>query len=473
MAIRKKLPLPQALWRSTSEESVPDILGTRLVDIYIDELKVWRKRPGLELFLDLGVTDALDGLFWWREQNKLIAVAGGNIYAVNQDTSFTDITGDGLTSGVPVIFATDGTLLVMANGGRMVTWSGVGTTSFMADAQAPTTVDHVFFLDTYLIANTVDTAIWNFSDAGDITAWAALDFESAGTQPDKILAAHTRWRELQFFGEDTLEIWRNDGVNPFSRIDGAFTQRGCGAKYSIQYAGGNANTFIWMDDERRINILKGRQPLIISPPLEDVFRDFVTVSDAVSMLINIGNRIFYILNFPSESKTIVYDLSTQRFYEWGEWDSSVGDWDIFKCSTHSYAKTWNIHFCGDNSTGKIYKMSNDLTDDVGSDMRSVIRTAPITHGTLQRKRTPFVEVRMKRSQGNGGSAPKVMVRVKDDNKDWSPEIEMSLGEIGETETILRLNKMGSYKTRQWEFIHSDNSEFQLIEVEEMVEGLTE
>jgi hypothetical protein len=46
-----------------------------------------------------------------------------------------------------------------------------------------------------------------------------------------------------------------------------------------------------------------------------------------------------------------------------------------------------------------------------------------------------------------------------------------LGLIGETPNIVEIRKLGIYKTRQYEFIHTDNSDFLLNELEEEVEAI--
>ena len=51
----------------------------------------------------------------------------------------------------------------MANGGQMVTYDNTGTTSFMVDADAPTTVSHVAYIDGYLLAtNTATISLFSY-----------------------------------------------------------------------------------------------------------------------------------------------------------------------------------------------------------------------------------------------------------------------------------------------------------------------
>src|SRR5262249_47735087 len=91
-------------------------------DAYIDELGQTQKRPGLTQFINLGTSAPIDGLYWWEQQSIALVVSNGRIWKITDFTgSVTELTGDALNSGVQVTFAPNGTTMVMANGGRMVT----------------------------------------------------------------------------------------------------------------------------------------------------------------------------------------------------------------------------------------------------------------------------------------------------------------------------------------------------------------
>jgi len=52
--------------------------------------------------------------------------------------------------------------------------------------------------------------------------------------------------------------------------------------------------------------------------------------------------------------------------------------------------------------------------------------------------------------------PKLMIRWRDNNRaNWSNEHYISLGNIGETDLILRLKRLGVFRTRQFELVVTD------------------
>lgn len=65
--------------------------------------------------------------------------------------------------------------------------------------------------------------------------------------------------------------------------------------------------------------------------------------------------------------------------------------------------------------------------------------------------------------------PYLSVRWRDDNKEWSREVRIDLGAIGETEVVRRLNCTGSFGTRQYEFSCSEGVSLTFGAAEEDIE----
>ena len=462
----KEIPLPKFIFKD-DEAVLPDMAGARLVDGFINEFGNIVKRPGLSSFIDTTEAEKIDGLFWWDEKEIVIAVSNGNIFSITaSDGAFTQLGGDTLQVGGKVSFASNATTLVMANGGRMVTYTGTGNPAFVADGDAPTTVSHVVFLDQYIVALRSGSAIAHFSAVNDATAWAALDLFTAESKPDDLVSMTAAYGEIHLLGKATKESWIT-GIDPaFIRVDAGTLEVGCIAPDSLVNADG---ILIWLDHRRRVVMLTGRTLRRISTPFDDEIRDITPVTDAKGMYISIGRRSFYIINFPTDDSTYVYDLSTEQWAEWGKWSGSYSE---FICNEYTYAKTWDLHLLGDANTGKIYKMDANIYQDAGAVMRTLVRFGHISHGTMNKKRSKEIKIRLKRAAGGvSDNEPKVKLRWKDDNKLWSNWKELSLGKMGDTDFILSLRRLGMYRTRQYELTHSENSDFILVSMEEDVEVL--
>ena len=87
------------------------------------------KRPGLWAWwrADELPGVGVDGVYWWFPKSLLIVVCGGRVYSfARPDAAPTEITSDlvRLHIGQQVSFVTNGTWLLMANGGPIVAWDG-------------------------------------------------------------------------------------------------------------------------------------------------------------------------------------------------------------------------------------------------------------------------------------------------------------------------------------------------------------
>ena len=463
----RPLPLPKLGYPSAEEAELPSQVGARLVNVFVNEFGSIAKSPGYALFVDLGTGSSVDGLFWSTNRNTVVAVSGGKIYFVDAMGVANDKTGDALELSNPVIFAEDADKVLMANTGRMVSVDDASNSAYVADAQAPLLVSHVAYMNTRSLANVLNGTKWQYSVVNNILDYTAGGFYNADRNPDSLKALHVQDREVALFGDDSIEIWWNDGT-PFSAIQGADHSEGTSATYSIQpYRG----AYFLLDSDRRVALLEQRQLKNISTPIEDEIRKMSHVSDGRSMMINMGNRAYYILTFFAENRTFVFDPTVNSWMEWGAWDSANNRFNRLGFHSHTYAKGFNKHLVGGVSDGKIYHLSPDYTDHAGAEMRSVIRTAYYDHGTSNNKRCAGIRWKVKRGTGEALQEHTFMMRWRDQGRAWTNWLPVSLGKAGDNEFYVQRNKLGMYRARQYELEHTHNSGFILMGIEEDVSAL--
>lgn len=471
----RPISLPNLIFK-TDEAALPDMVGARLMDGFINEFGHIEKRPGLSLFKDMGVTTNIDGMYWWDKKGVAIVVLNGRIYRFTaSDGTFSDVTGtDTLETSGRVSFAEgqDGSsndLLAMANGGKIITYDNDVAPAYMADAQAPQTVSHLAAVDNYLVALTKDSAVFNWSTAGNILAWAALDIATAEFKRDFAVGIYSAFKELVIVGKESIESWITDADSGFVPMRTATMEIGCIAADSFIEKDG---LFMWLDNNRRVVKVTGRTPVPVSGPFDKELRDITSITDARAMFIDIGTRAFYVINFPTDDKTYAYDLSTGKWAEWGTWSITTGAYTEFPCNEYCYSKTWNLHLLGDVSTGKIYKMDAAAYQDNGVVVRTLLRTGHVTHGTGNKKRSSGLRFRVKRGAGGtSDNEPMFKLRYRSDNKGWSNWKQLSLGKMGKTGFYIKTKRLGTYKSRQYEITHSENTPFNLISIEENIEVL--
>jgi len=518
-----KIPIKTPIYQNIEEVGLSKF-SPALIDGYMDESGNTHRRPGNTLWNDLGTGVKVDGLYWWKKKGYLIAVSGGRIFKVTTSGgAVVEITGDTLASGTRAIFCEDGTRVFMANGGKIIHYNDAGTTIAMADADAPTAVSHVGFHDQYLICNNVGTGQMHYSDVGDPLSWNALSFITSESSPDDLIALNIAWREILLLGKESAEIYWDDGATPFSRLEGAYTERGLGAVYSLAFFD---NTWYWLDQTRRFVRIDARTPQVMSTPFDKTIQGFSTIADALGDLCEIDGRTFYILSFPTADRTFVYDYALKHWYEWCWWSDKTASYYRWTGQCICYAKDWNKWFVGSRVDGKIYEMSTSVYTDDGEAIRTLRRTAHVDHGTMVRKRSNSVFLRLKRGTGfpagspsevtgtdaniytcirdhtssaatkpitgsnwafywelsglTGGvwadatsysaHIPYLIVRWKDNNKnEWGNEHQIDLGKVGDTEFVGSLKRLGIYRGRQWEFILSDAVPLVLVDAEEDID----
>lgn len=462
-----KLPINAGLNKAIDEIGLKGY-GAALQDCIVDELGNIHRRPGLTLLCDLGTAAKIDGLYWWDEQEWAVAVSGGETHKIT-DSSGTNaqIAGDTFGTGTRVVFDNYGTDLYAANGAKILQIPNSGNVTAMADGDAPTTVTHPVILDTYLLANQTSTGKSHYSDVGAPTSWSA-NFVTAEAKTDILQAQIAANLSLYLLGKFTLEIWRNDGSTPFVRELQGYIDSGTIAPYSFTLGGGS---LYWLDQERNVVVLPGgtRTPIALSVPMNNYIQGFSTVTDAIGDYIVVGGRPYFVLSFPTEEKTLVWDVINKRFYEWGYWDSSGAVYENWLGNAYCLSPTWNVALVGDKNTGKIYTLDTDSYDDNGDTLRTLIRTSHIDHNTQKyKKRSHSLTFQVKRSNvASEASVTSMTMRWRDNGKSsWSNERTVSLAQVGDTEFRGQLRRMGSYYSRQYEFVVSDDTPLVLVAVEE-------
>lgn len=375
-----------------------------LIDGYLDEAGASVKRPGLsqELDLGLGANNQIDAIYWWEQKGYAIVVSAGSIYKVTRSAgvlSYTDLTGTGtLTSDKRVSIASDGTNVYLANGGRIVYTDGSATTQFIADGDAPTTVTHIGFIDSYLVANEVDTDTWYFSDILDAQSWTASSYATAVGNPDYTTALHIFQRQIYFFGPSTLEIWENDGENPFSRIPAGFYETGCIAPYSVV----NTDTsIIWLNHKKHFVELDYNGSLQELPTdFDKLIQGFDIVSDCTADRIEIDGKPFLVFSFPAENRTLAYNYQQETWSEWRNYVGPSKTYNRWKGNCYAFSPSWNLHLVGGKSDSIIYSMSPDHLDDAGDTIRMKRLTGHLDYGTSKTKRCNELRLRLKRGTAN-------------------------------------------------------------------------
>jgi len=467
--VRAKIPLSKGLYTNSDAMETQDF-ATVLTNCFNTKAGATVKRPGLALAVDLATDKPVEGLYWFNEASHALAVSDGKVFKITKTGatySKSELTGSTLRNATQtggtgrVVFTDDGVNVLMANGGAINYFvAGNSTSGPLADGDAPTAVSHLAYLNGRILANGDGTGKFYWSDIGNSLSWNATSWATAESDADWILHLGVGFKELVLFGEQSIEIWYDDGGTPFVPIPGAFIQRGISSQDSPQFING---VWVFQDEQNNICRMKDREIEIVSTPIEKELKELGNVTDGLSSRIDIAGESFYLISFPYADRTFAWNISGGATDGWSEFSSGAGR---FAGQVHARCTSWASDLVGDKTTGKIWVLSTDNVDDAGTAITATRRTGWIDHGTMNSKNCISLYFKTTDAANDNVTAPVVAFRYRDDGSEtWSSWTNVSMT----GDAIKRVTQLGRYRSRQWEFANSQRCIMDLVMIEEELE----
>lgn len=353
------------------------------------------KRSGATQVVASVASEAVRGMFFWDDQSKLFYCVNNDIYVYNVNTAVSATLSNpfGTTSG-PVGFCLflydDGTSKVVATDGTtLITIDSSNTVVTNADADLPVHLPYPVFLDGYLFLVKSGTADIYNSDLNDPLAWTPGDFISAEMEGDYLVRIVKLNNYIAAMGSNSIEyFWdaANASGSPLQRNDTPIKLNTYLAGFA-QY--GNVLFYIGLNESGQPDVYSLQDFKIDEIGTPTISRYLNSANTNISTwtagVISCKGHTFYVINVGT-TKTYVYDVDTKLWTSWG-WQAtstfpltnSVG------ITTSANAMTY---FTIGTSTSAIYKVSDSLYQDNGTNFTCTIRTESSDFGTLNRKTMP-------------------------------------------------------------------------------------
>ena len=350
--------------------------------------------PGLELFVNLGGYP-VRGTHVVSKTHPFMYIVTGSTFKKVNPSGVDTVLGTLLTATGFISMEDNGTQIMIVDGNYGYIYTiATGAFAQISDPDFPGG-DTVTFLDGYFIVNKPGTGSFQLSSAYDGTAWAALDIKTAESHPDNLIAVISDKRELWAFGEETVEVFYNDGTStpPMRRMNGVTIDKGLAAAACLTKFD---NSLAWLTNEEdgglQIVRADGYQPRRISTDAIDyAISTYSAVSDAFCYSYIEAGHEFLVVTFPSGNQTWVYDANTKLWHE----RSSYG---LGRHRANSYARFAGSHMVGDHITGKIYKMKMDTYTDNGDPIERIRR---VPHFNVEAKNLFYHELQIDIETGTG------------------------------------------------------------------------
>lgn len=469
-----EIPINQGVFKTQHNRSLRNSpFAENLVNLFIDNAGGNFDRPTLSLLTTLSSVTPI-GMRYFSDV-LFVVTSDRKCYTVDANSTIVDVTGVTLPGIKRPTFADGGSTLYVAGGDEPIKWAGVGNTTALLGGSPPK-MTHIVFLDGYLIGNrrldSENNKVIQFSDNDTPETWNALNIFSAVADPDEVQALAVNQRILAVVGENTTELWQNVGTVPVPFNRSFVYQYGTPAPYSVWV---EDNSLFFIDQDRRILRSVGQQPTRISDGIEDALAGYSTVTDCWTSSFSYKGSIHVIFNFPDAGAAWSIDLKNNQWTEWNGYDNGLARPRI---NAMTYVPSLKTTYAGDFDTGKVWTFSDTVKTDAGGIFQRKRTFSHRDAGTSVRKRANWLKVNLDRNVASSFSGttsqtnPTLELRWKDDNKNWSTWRRKQLGQIGESRYYVRFNRLGIYRTRQYELRMSDPSELNIVSVEANEDLLT-
>lgn len=303
---------------------------------------------------------------------------------------------------------------------------------------------------------------WQWSALADGLSWPALNFVSAEGFPDAITALACVNLEVWAFGSKSVEVFYHsqDPTFPFQRFPSAVIPIGTTAPWSVAsisgtlfWIGSDGNGFgsVWMSQGHGL-------PKRISTYAEEYQIGKSAVSDASAYCYSQEGHTFYVLNLPSASKTIVYDVGVGEWHNRGYMvpETGVVQRHLGECLAFFNGK----NIVGDYRNDTVYWFDLDWYLDGTTDRIRRARRFPTYHADRAMVSYWSLEIMMETGVApitGVGSDPQMMLRISNDGgRTWPGEFWRSMGKQGEfTRRVRWPRQLGSARERVFEVVSTE------------------
>lgn len=399
--------------------------------------------PGLKIFAQAGSQGHRQ--CFTSSNNRSFFVGGSTLYEVLSNGNTVN-RGTLLTSFGNISMDENNIQLGICDGTNLYTFTYSNNTfAQVTDADLPSVVGFLTAIDNYFVIVEKNTQRFYISALNDGTDWDALDFASAESNPDILVAAKNALGQLWLFGKNTTEIWTNTGASnfPFRRISGAIMEVGIVAPHSVQDID---NSIYWLGrDKRGSGIIYRANGFVPEPvsaePINILLKKATNIEEITSWTYQEDGHTFYALTGGGLETTIVYDVSTGEFHERSYNNNGVLEQHLGQCVTFAFDK----QLAGDRRNGNIYEMSLEHYDDNGEE---IVSERIFTHLSDMDRRIRYnsVEISLETGVGNltgEGQDPLISMQLsKDGARTWSNWFTQRIGKVGEYLTKVTFRRLG-------------------------------
>lgn len=448
------------------------------VNVVLDQTGAVKRRPGISTYEEAPVgpvdPDGVDGIYVTvggkvylaggsAPTRKLYRLIGG--VAVNlSGSSQGELVGD----GVPDWAETEAMMVVAARGAPQKILLATDESSRLGGS--PPFCSHVIANNSRLLVNNIlsDLTKISFSSGAEGSSiighetWIAGDEEGndagsyfPGSRPDPVVSLHENGNEVLAFCSTYMQTHAPSEVDAYATASSI--EAGCSAPYSCVRVD---ERYGFLDHKRRFVMSDGRQFEIVSGPIQRTLDEIETVSDCFGFRLVLGITNIVLWTFPSDGRSFAFFPDHGGWAQWTGWNETAATFGKLgvNCAAAHPLTGQNVLGMAD---GRVAVLDHLAQTDLGESIPVRAFTGFIDRGTDGIKHCLSIRLVFRRGIVTEGPEPTAILSWRDDEDEWSPGIEVGLGDPGDRNPVVVLRSLGTYRRRQWRIDYDGLSEFTL------------
>jgi hypothetical protein len=285
------------------------------------------------------------------------------------------------------------------------------------------------FVDSYFIVTTDDDRFIR-SAANDGTNWNALDFGTADSSPDCVVAPIVFNNQLFITGVTTTEAFQNVGGADFGfQRTGLFLQKGCAAPFSLI---NTQNSFVWigggLNETPAVWSFVGNSVQKISTNAIDLLLGSINEAQLAAVYAwTYSRKGSFFVGFSLPDRAIVYDYLTNKWHTRTTRIDDVQETYLVSAVMTAYQRL----LCTSRYCGRLGELRDDVYQDFGTIVTRTFVTLPFFNNN-QLIKIPMMELMLESGVGNENATdPMVVLERSVDGKTWQAPRARPIGKIGE------------------------------------------
>lgn len=376
----------------------------------------------------------------WKKNEIYYVVNGDTLYSIDRTidgfgtetfsyTSLGTIAGTGRVSmcdnGTQLMVLVPGLAGYIYNEDAGTPFQQITDAGFTANG----TPQYSVFIDGYF-ACTTDSKKWIVSALNDGLSWNALDFSTAESNPDAIVAPVVVRNQIFITGSETMEGYQNIGGAdfPFQR-NNIFIDKGCSAPFSLINA---ANTFFMIGAGKNETpaiwqFIDNNMAKISTNAIDNILANYSDTNLQTAFGWTYGQKGAYFIGFTLPDTSFVFELTSKT---WSERKSILAGTEN-RWRANSVTSAYGRILVTDKISGKIGYLDLEIYKEFGNDISSYFSIRPFSAGGREIV-IPSLELTMESGVGNSDSPdPIVSMSLSRDGKTYNYERSRHIGTSGQ------------------------------------------